>query len=651
MDISTDPALLSVDLPQSMNTSPSVSTFLPDEEASMYPLLPTTPSPPPHFNHPLTTSELNENCAKQNTEMTGDDARAEETSSCSGSSGIGMEVQVVAGTTTIYNQNVYQHLGGKNGEQLPESETKLHANLNLPDSKDVPSFVYWNWKLIRQCSFFVFIAAVFAMVAIVVSMIYSLPRTCNPKYVFQIFTRYKQSIDLIFLDRTTWYEGTVFYEVFPASFIDSNGDGKGDLRGLANGADHLNKLGVVGIRLNSIFPSKNYPYHHDNVSTLLAIDDVLGTSDDLKHLVRTFHAKNLSLVLDLPIYPYIAELDPVEAAEEATNTNLLLSNGNVRIARSSSSREENVVIKAIHTWIRYGIDGIYVKGLEHFHQDPLLLDNVRAWKALLGPNRILMIGNRILDKISSTKAEQLVKHIDLVDIFVDVTTGAQQIAQQINTNLNGILRPGAGPYIQWRLGGGAEHRMSYSLTPNANLAATIMSLMLPGSPSICYGDEHALQESHGKHNDTKHVHNRTPMTWNTPDSRFAPHDLESTLAWVPNGANISSLDNFDTIANMIALRDLSPSIYKNMIRKNGKNESNALAVYNVRGDILILSRWYPRRNRFVSISNFGEKKVTIDLSSYFYSGEIMVGDAKHQHIYFDRFEIDPIKTIVVKLDK
>lgn len=197
MDISTDPALLSVDLPQSMNTSPSVSTFLPDEEASMYPLLPTTPSPPPHFNHPLTTSELNDNCAKQNKEMTGDDARAEETSSCSGSSGIGMDVQVVAGTTTIYNQNVYQHLGGKNGEQLPESETKLHANLNLPDSKDVPSFVYWNWKLIRQCSFLFFIAAVFAMVAIVVSMIYSLPRTCNPKYVLQWLSLLNPLIDSI----------------------------------------------------------------------------------------------------------------------------------------------------------------------------------------------------------------------------------------------------------------------------------------------------------------------------------------------------------------------------------------------------------------------------------------------------------------------
>lgn len=181
LEISTDPALLSADLPQSLIGSPSVTTFLPEEDASTCPLLPTTPSTSPsYFNHPLTPITSNENGSQPNIEMNDNDARAEETSSCSGSSGIGMEVEVVAGTTTVYNQNVYQHFG-KNGETVPESETKLHANLNLPDSKDVPSFVYWNWKLIRQISFFCFISAVVAMLGIVISMIWSMPRTCNPK--------------------------------------------------------------------------------------------------------------------------------------------------------------------------------------------------------------------------------------------------------------------------------------------------------------------------------------------------------------------------------------------------------------------------------------------------------------------------------------
>lgn len=57
LGISTDPALLSVDMAGSLNTSPSVSTFMPEEDASVCPLLPTTPSPPPmDFVHPLTPS-------------------------------------------------------------------------------------------------------------------------------------------------------------------------------------------------------------------------------------------------------------------------------------------------------------------------------------------------------------------------------------------------------------------------------------------------------------------------------------------------------------------------------------------------------------------------------------------------------------------
>lgn len=184
LEIPTNNGLLGVDLVQSLNTSPSCSTFLPEEDASTCPLLPNsssanTPSPPPpmNFNDPLTPNILNDDCIQAENGC----AAEEESSSCSGSSGC-IDGQVVAGTTTVsvFNPNVYQHLG-KNGEVIPQSETQLHAHLNLPDSKDVPSFVYWNWKLIRQCSFLIFVAGVIAMAAIVVAMIYRLPKSCNPK--------------------------------------------------------------------------------------------------------------------------------------------------------------------------------------------------------------------------------------------------------------------------------------------------------------------------------------------------------------------------------------------------------------------------------------------------------------------------------------
>lgn len=179
MEITQNSGLLGVNLSSTLNNSPSVSTFLAEEDASLYPLLPTTPSPPPpmHFNHPLTSEDMNSDTNANNI-IDADDGRIE-TSSCSGSSGIGMDVQV-AGTTTLFNQNMYQPVG-KIGEVIQESETILHANLNMPSSKDAPSFVYWNWPLIRKCTFFFFVAIVFGMAAIVVSMIVTLPKTCDTK--------------------------------------------------------------------------------------------------------------------------------------------------------------------------------------------------------------------------------------------------------------------------------------------------------------------------------------------------------------------------------------------------------------------------------------------------------------------------------------
>lgn len=67
----------------------------------------------------------------------------------------------------------------------------------------MPSFVKWNWPIIRRVTFAFFLAGIFAMCAIVVATMYKLPKMCIPD--------------------TPWYQGSVFYEIFPASFKDSDG--------------------------------------------------------------------------------------------------------------------------------------------------------------------------------------------------------------------------------------------------------------------------------------------------------------------------------------------------------------------------------------------------------------------------------------------
>ena len=99
----------------------------------------------------------------------------------------------------------------------------------------------------------------------------------------------------------------VFYEIFVGSFSDSDGDGVGDLRGIINRIDYLNdgdpenglSLGVEGIWLTPIFESPSY--HKYDVTDFYKIDPAFGTMEDLKELIALCHARDIKLILDLPI--------------------------------------------------------------------------------------------------------------------------------------------------------------------------------------------------------------------------------------------------------------------------------------------------------------------------------------------------------------
>ena len=99
----------------------------------------------------------------------------------------------------------------------------------------------------------------------------------------------------------------VFYEIFPGSFSDSNGDGIGDLQGIINRLDYLNdgninsgrSLGVQGIWLTPIFQSPSY--HKYDVTDYYKIDPSFGDMSTLKSLIDECHKRNIKIILDLPI--------------------------------------------------------------------------------------------------------------------------------------------------------------------------------------------------------------------------------------------------------------------------------------------------------------------------------------------------------------
>ena len=79
--------------------------------------------------------------------------------------------------------------------------------------------------------------------------------------------------------RADWWRGAVLYQVYPLSFCDSNGDGEGDLPGLASKLEHIASLGVDGIWISPFFPSPMKDFGYD-VSDYCGVDPRFGTLAD-----------------------------------------------------------------------------------------------------------------------------------------------------------------------------------------------------------------------------------------------------------------------------------------------------------------------------------------------------------------------------------
>ncbi len=99
-------------------------------------------------------------------------------------------------------------------------------------------------------------------------------------------------------DPDRWWHGGVFYQIYPRSYADSNGDGVGDLPGIISKLDHLARLGISGVWLSPVTCSPNRDWGYD-VSDYRDIDPAVGTLDDLDTLVREAHGRGIRLLMDL----------------------------------------------------------------------------------------------------------------------------------------------------------------------------------------------------------------------------------------------------------------------------------------------------------------------------------------------------------------
>src|SRR5918997_879666 len=97
--------------------------------------------------------------------------------------------------------------------------------------------------------------------------------------------------------RPPWWQTGVVYQIYPRSFMDANGDGVGDLRGIVSRLSYLEWLGVDAIWISPFYPSPMADFGYD-VSDYTGVDPLFGTLSDFDGLLEEAHRRGIRVILD-----------------------------------------------------------------------------------------------------------------------------------------------------------------------------------------------------------------------------------------------------------------------------------------------------------------------------------------------------------------
>lgn len=499
-------------------------------------------------------------------------------------------------------------------------------------------FLHWNWPLIRRACKVTVISIMIGMLCIAVALIATAPRTCEP-------ARF-------------WWQGGVVYEVSPATFQDSDGDGIGDLQGLIHRLDYISDLGVAAIRLNSIVESRDYPSKYWSVLNHTNIAPQLGTLDDFEELVKSLHTRRLRLILDFnPVFvdnnhPLVSGRNFAFSREDLQESDILSTTPppvqyssafhGARILNLSHGYIQHELQNAIEFWLSKGIDGLNLKFLEHAEITPQLLFNLLEWRSILdgftfhNGRKILICSGPFLEKLRKEmvddKGDVYAGLFDMVDYQLpfDLST-IENLPQSIkNSTATQSLRSASPqPWILWSAGSTEESRLATRLGDERAFASILFQLLLPGTINIFAGDEVLRRQDslEGSQNET--VHQLVPWKWMTPLGlqNSSMHSWLSMLGLQFQKINAQNLSaSLDTLKSVISLRNSSTPLYVAAMLHRGEREDVMVPNYKIffhGSGTLVLERFYPRWSSFVVLANLGNSSQSLDLSSKFYQGKII----------------------------
>ena len=338
----------------------------------------------------------------------------------------------------------------------------------------------------------------------------------------------------------SWWRRGVIYHVYPRSFADSDGDGIGDLRGIASRLGHLRWLGVDALWLSPIYrsPMKDFGY---DISDHTAIEPQFGTLADFDALVAAAHDRDLRLLLDYvpnhtsDEHPWFREHpDWYLWSDRPPNNWLSVFGGPAwtldpergRFYYHAYLREQpdldwrnpelrEAMLGVLRFWLDRGVDGFRVDALRQVLKDPEWRDNPRnpdfrpglpeydsllpvrsADHGDLGP--VVAMAETIAERGGVMVGELYLPIERLVRYYaagvhmpsnmhlLSTAWQPRALASLIET-YEAALPDGAWP--NWVLGNHDRHRVASRLGAAQARVAAMLLFTLRGTPTLYYGDD------------------------------------------------------------------------------------------------------------------------------------------------------------------